>query len=68
MTEADIELYNVLFDRVKNKMNWDDTKTDTWFQLSNPLLGGLTPLTMLYLGRGWKLEAFINNLLEGNHG
>lgn len=41
-------------------------KTMLWFQVSNPLLGGMSPRDMIRVGRFKKLLRFIRTALEEN--
>lgn len=41
-------------------------KTEIWFTTENPLLGNLTPLHMIQIGRQDKLIKFIQSQLESN--
>jgi len=53
-----------LFQKVKDHMDWDDDKTNVWFATKNPLLGEVSPMDMMIMGRVGKLEKFIDNLVE----
>lgn len=44
----------------------DFQKTVLWFQVSNPLLGNMTPRDMIRLGRFKKLFKFIQTALDEN--
>ena len=44
----------------------DAEKTVLWFQVSNPLLGNMTPRDMIRLGRFKKLLKFIQTALDEN--
>lgn len=44
----------------------DLDKTMLWFQVSNPLLGGLSPRDMIRVGRFKKLMKFIQTALDEN--
>lgn len=44
----------------------DFQKTILWFQVSNPLLGNMTPRDMIRLGRFKKLFKFIQTALDEN--
>lgn len=44
----------------------DPEKTLLWFQVSNPLLGGLAPRDMIRVGRFKKLLRFIQTALDEN--
>ena len=49
---------------VMNHMGWNIEKTEQWFKLRNPLLGGMYPDQMIRIGRGPYLEKFINAAIE----
>ena len=51
------EMVNQHFD------DWDKTKR--WFGAVNPLLGNVTPRSMLGCGRGEKLKKFVTAMLAG---
>lgn len=53
-----------LWDIVRRQLG-DDTKTILWFQVDNPHLGGLAPLSMVRMGRGAKLERIVDDLIAG---
>lgn len=44
----------------------DKDKARLWFVTPNPLLGNISPYTMILLGRGEKLVKFIENQLYQN--
>lgn len=44
----------------------DSEKTLLWFQVPNPLLGGMSPRDMIRIGRFKKLLNFIQTALEEN--
>lgn len=44
----------------------DSEKTAQWFNTPNPMLGGIRPMQMLFMGRGEKLKQWINNRLDEN--
>ncbi len=52
---------------IKNHMQWDIEKTLTWLETENPLLGGVTPVYMIKIGRIHKLIKFIKSLIEENY-
>jgi len=45
--------------------NGDIKKTELWFNIKNPALGGVSPRDMIRFGRYKKLEKFIQNALAG---
>jgi hypothetical protein len=55
-----------LYSLVSEHMKWDDEKTAHWFDLPNPLLGGVSPNWMLDRGRHDKLGKFIRACLDEN--
>lgn len=67
MNEEQLIHYNNLFNRIKSHMDWDDKKTDLWFQLENPLLGNMRPLQMYYINREDKLEKLVTSLIDENY-
>lgn len=44
----------------------DQTKTELWFKTSNPLLGNVSPIDMVRLGRFAKLVHFVETSLAEN--
>jgi hypothetical protein len=44
----------------------DASKTNIWFQVPNPLFGGITPRDMIRLGRFKKLMKYIQSALDEN--
>jgi hypothetical protein len=44
----------------------DEAKTKLWMETKNPLLGEISPIQMIQLGRQEKLLSFINSSLDGN--
>jgi hypothetical protein len=44
----------------------DLNKTMLWFQVSNPLLGDMSPRDMIRIGRFKKLQKFIQTALSEN--
>lgn len=53
------------WDRISAFFN-DDEKSALWMETKNPLLGNVSPIDMMVMGRHQKLMDFINNSLEGN--
>ena len=49
-----------LFTRVQELMDWDEPKTILWFTTNNPLLGNVSPDTMILTGRIDRLKKFID--------
>jgi Protein of unknown function (DUF2384) len=46
----------------------DEHRTMLWFQMPNPLLGGMSPRDMIRMGRFKKLLSFIQTALDENQG
>jgi hypothetical protein len=44
---------------IQDHMKWTQEKADLWMRVKNPLLGGVEPMTLISLGRGHKLRAFV---------
>lgn len=61
-------LDNIEINTLVNSFFKDPQKTLTWMNSENPLLGGLSPIEMILIGRTEKLKKFIKNQLEGNIG
>ena len=51
---------------VADNFNGNVDKTLLWFQIANPMLGGLSPRDMIRFNRYNKLRNFIFNAMEGN--
>ncbi len=45
----------------------DVKKAIMWLDTENPLLGGVTPRSMIYVGRTQKLLSFMHQQLQGIH-
>lgn len=56
-----------LFDRVTALTGWREVKVRLWFQLSNPLLGNVSPEWMIMNLRAERLERFIDEAEELNN-
>jgi len=57
-----VEAYVLVWDF----FNRDFGKTRLWFQMGNPLLGGLSPRLMVDLGRGARLLEFVKAQILDN--
>lgn len=55
-----------LQDKILEFFNGDEAKAYLWFNTKNPGIGNITPNEMIRMGRGHKLEQFIDNCLEEN--
>tara|TARA_R110002126_G_scaffold36851_1_gene111735 strand:+ start:3864 stop:4346 length:483 start_codon:yes stop_codon:yes gene_type:complete len=56
-----IKLYTLVFNHFK-----DDDKTNLWFKTPNPNLGNVSPNQMIDMGRGHKVQQFIETAIELN--
>ena len=59
LTKTDY-LYGILLDYFKG----DHVKTNKWFKIKNPLLGNVSPLSMILVGRIDKLILFVEQQIE----
>lgn len=59
------ELLTVV-DLVYTHLDKDIAKTKSWLMLPNPLLGGVSPLHMIHLGKQKKLLKFIESSIAGD--
>ena len=57
----------VICEQVAGYFKGDAQKTFLWFSLPNTLLGGISPIEMIKLGRYKKLYHFVQNALAGNN-
>ena len=60
-----LEIISVLA-LVANQFDGDKDQTQVWFNMPNPLLGGISPVTMIALGKQKKLMKFIQRSLDGD--
>jgi len=67
MVESLQQQCNTFQDRVQALMHWDKTQAEAWMETNNPLLGGLSPETMVYLGSAKRLQRFIDQAEAANH-
>lgn len=51
---------------VMKNMNWDAAKATLWYVTANPFLGNVSPSTLVSMGRGHKVLAFIHGTHEEN--
>lgn len=51
---------------VAREFKGDRVRTATWFKVSNPYLGNISPRDMIRLGRYKKLYKILQNLIAGN--
>jgi hypothetical protein len=63
--DPDNYLKQMCYDKV-NGFFKDEEKTKLWMETNNPLLGEISPIQMMQLGRYQKLMQFIDSSLEGN--
>lgn len=52
------------FHKMRDYFDGDTKKTWDWFKTPNPILGGVTPIEMIKIGRGEKLKKVIDNALD----
>jgi hypothetical protein len=64
LKEFFLELISVVA-LVSNQFKEDREKTRLWFSMPNPLLGGVTPIQMILLGKHKKLIKFIQRSING---
>lgn len=62
----DCKAMRFICDRITKSMAWDEGKTVTWFETENPLLGGVSPVYMVKIGRIHKLVKFVDSCLSEN--
>lgn len=60
--ETKLEIERLVSDFFKG----DKEKIAAWFCAPNPMLGGIVPSAMLYLGREERLLRVVRSLIEGN--
>ena len=53
------EMYDDCIKRVQWIMGWMPSKATVWMTTKNPMLGGVSPVNMIALGRGERLSNFI---------
>lgn len=58
--------HSELFKLVMSLMKWDEWTTHVWFNTPNPLLGGIEPDRMIWIGRREELELLIKGCIEGS--
>jgi len=51
---------------IKEHFNGSPVKTDLWFRLENPMLGGKSPNDFIRIGRIDKLLLFIESAIDEN--
>lgn len=54
------------FDKIRTYFNGDTAKAWLWFKTPNPMLGFVSPLDMIKVGREKKVMNFIDNALNEN--
>jgi hypothetical protein len=57
----------VICEQVAGYFKGDAQRTFLWFSLPNTLLGSISPIEMIKLGRYKKLYHFVQNALAGNN-
>jgi hypothetical protein len=58
------ELYSKLKRLIMEERKWSEEKASLWFNSENPHLGGTTPMGMILVGRGDRLEKWIRSALD----
>jgi hypothetical protein len=56
-----------IFDIVWMHFEGNLTKTIVWFATANPMLGSLSPINMIRIGKRDKLEKWIKTQIEENN-
>ena len=51
---------------VAKQFDYDKENTKLWFNMPNPMLGGVSPVQMIILGKYGKLMKFIQRSLDGD--
>jgi len=64
LKEFFMELVSVL-SVVSSQLGEDKDKTRLWFNMPNPMLGGVSPMNMILLGKHKKLMKFIQRSISG---
>jgi hypothetical protein len=57
--------YDYLLQRVEKILN-DPNKARVWMQIKNPMLGDVTPISMIAHGRSNRLDKFVTACEEAN--
>lgn len=52
---------------VSSHLGHDKEKTKLWFSMPNPLLGGVTPAEMIFIGKHKKLMKLIQRSMSGDN-
>ena len=55
-----------IFTLVNEFFKGNDEKVKAWFETTNPMLGDVSPMSMIMWGRSEKLLAFVKNCIDGN--
>lgn len=53
------EVYDLFVQRVQALMDWKASKATLWMAEHNPMLGGVSPVSMIAQGRATRLDRFI---------
>jgi hypothetical protein len=53
------DMYDECIKRVQWIMGWMPSKATEWMAAKNPMLGGVSPVSMIVHGRGIRLDRFI---------
>lgn len=54
----------LIINRVSKHMSWSPEKVELWLKTPNPFLGNVSPINMVYIGRGYKVLKFIEDAIE----
>ncbi len=64
-TEEERQMIRESWELVLDYFHGDEAKTLTWFRVENPMLGGVSAIYMIGVGRVRKLRKFILTSLAG---
>lgn len=53
--------------QVAELMGWTREKAELWYRTDNPHFGGCSPERMVEMGRGHKVQQFVDAAREMNH-
>jgi len=60
------EIRDQAFGLVLEFFGWNWDRTELWFRMPNPLIGGLSPIAMILFGRADRLLAWIQTQIGEN--
>ena len=58
-------LYLSIKEKIMGHMKWDEKTAETWMNTPNTNFGGTSPAQLILLGRGHKVEDFVDSAIEG---